>query len=89
MDIAMLGKGYHVVYYDVTFLYGSPRSQRLGDEFYAAMLKYYELSPKVVVEGFSRADCLPCSGRFVIRGESPALTRRSGVRCDELAWPLP
>ncbi|HIW66468.1 MAG TPA: hypothetical protein H9879_09595 [Candidatus Alistipes intestinipullorum] len=54
VDIAMLAEGYHVVYYDLAFLYGSPRSQRLGDEFYGAMLKYYGLSPKVVLEGFSR-----------------------------------
>ena len=43
-----------MVYYDLTHLYGSPRSVKLGNEFYAAMLESYQLSPKVTLEGFSR-----------------------------------
>lgn len=86
VDIAMLGKGYHVVYYDVTFLYGSPRSQRLGDEFYAAMLKYYELSPKVVVEGFSRG------GLFAVNWAARDPRRIACLYldapvCDVTSWP--
>lgn len=54
VDKALLEKGFHVVYYDLTHLYGSPRSVKLGNEFYAAMLESYRLSPKVTLEGFSR-----------------------------------
>ncbi|MDD4590580.1 MAG: alpha/beta fold hydrolase [Parabacteroides sp.] len=54
VDSALVTKGFHVVYYDVTHLYGSPHSVALGTDFYNYMLKYYKLSPKVTLEGFSR-----------------------------------
>lgn len=54
VDKALLEKGFHVVYYDLTHLYGSPRAQRLGTDFYDVMRRYYRLSPKVTLEGFSR-----------------------------------
>lgn len=54
VDIALLSLGYHVVHYDLAFLYGSPRSLDLGTQFYQAMIKYYNLADKVVLEGFSR-----------------------------------
>lgn len=54
VDKALLEKGFHVAYYDLTHLYGSPRAQRLGTDFYDIMRRYYRLSPKVTLEGFSR-----------------------------------
>lgn len=54
VDVALLEKGFHVVYFDVTYLYGSPRSLNLGDAFYNVMHRYYNLSSKVTLEGFSR-----------------------------------
>jgi len=54
VDKALLEKGFHVAYYDLTHLYGSPRAQRLGTDFYEVMCRYYRLSPKVTLEGFSR-----------------------------------
>lgn len=54
VDVALLEKGFHVVYFDVTYLYGSPRSLRLGDAFYNTMCQYYGLASKVTLEGFSR-----------------------------------
>ena len=54
VDKALLEKGFHVAYYDLTHLYGSPRAVRLGTDFYNVMCRYYHLSPKVTLEGFSR-----------------------------------
>ncbi|RHJ79711.1 alpha/beta fold hydrolase [Parabacteroides sp. AM08-6] len=54
VDKALLEKGFHVVYYDVTHLYGSPHAVALGTDFYNYMRRYYQLSPKVTLEGFSR-----------------------------------
>ena len=54
VDLALLKAGYHVAYYDLTHLYGSPRSMTLGKQFYDIMCKNYGLSDKVTVEGFSR-----------------------------------
>ncbi len=53
-DSALLEKGFHVAYYDLTHLYGSPRAMQLGNDFYKTMTKYYKLNKKVVLEGFSR-----------------------------------
>lgn len=54
VDKALLEKGFHIVYYDVTHLYGSPRAVSLGTEFYKDITDHYGLSPKVTLEGFSR-----------------------------------
>lgn len=54
VDKALLEQGFHVVYYDLTHLYGSPRAVRLGTDFYNVMCQYYRLSSKVTLEGFSR-----------------------------------
>lgn len=54
VDKALLEKGFHVAYYDLTHLYGSPNSVNLGTDFYNLMIRYYGLSHKVTLEGFSR-----------------------------------
>lgn len=54
VDKALLEKGFHVVYYDVTHCYGNPRAVALGTEFYHYMKDFYGLSSKVTLEGFSR-----------------------------------
>ncbi len=46
VDKALLEKGFHIVYYDVTHLYGSPRAVSLGTEFYENMTDLYNLSEK-------------------------------------------
>lgn len=54
VDKALLEKGFHIIYYDVTHCYGNPRAVALGTEFYYNMKDFYGLSPKVTLEGFSR-----------------------------------
>ena len=53
-DLELLKNGWFVVYYDLTHLYGSPRSVALGYDFYRYLVNEYQLSPKTVLEGFSR-----------------------------------
>ena len=53
-DIALLGKGLHVAYIDVSGLFGAPVALDAMDEYYAHVRKTYGLSPKTVLEGFSR-----------------------------------
>ena len=50
VDIALLAKGFHVAYYDLTHLYGSPHAVKLGTEFCNYMRDFYQLSSKVTVE---------------------------------------
>ena len=54
VDEALLKRGFHVVYYDLTHLYGSPRARKSGTDFYWNMVQMYGLSPRVTLEGFSR-----------------------------------
>lgn len=54
VDKALLKKGWHLAYYDVTHLYGSPRSVQLAKAFYDHVVPRFGLSRKVVVEGLSR-----------------------------------
>jgi len=53
-DIALLAKGYHVAYMDVQNMYGAPVGLDHMDQFYRFILEKYQLSSKVVLEGFSR-----------------------------------
>ena len=54
VDKALLKEGWHVAYYDVTHLYGSPRAVRLFKAFYDYVVPAFGLSEKLTVEGFSR-----------------------------------
>lgn len=86
VDKALLEKGFHVVYYDLTHLYGSPRAQRLGSDFYNVMCRDYRLSPKVTLEGFSRG------GLFAFNwgAKNPdkvACIYVDAPVCDVFSWP--
>lgn len=86
VDLAMLALGYYVVHYDLAFLYGSPRSQDLGTRFYDAMIKYYDLSKKVILEGFSRG------GLFAVNWAAANPEKVSCIYldapvCDINSWP--
>ena len=86
VDLAMLALGYHVVYYDVTFLYGSPRSLEMGDHFYEAMLKYYGFSSRVIVEGFSRGGLFAVNWAAKHPDRVACLYLDAPV-CDITSWP--
>ena len=53
-DIALLGKGFHVAYMDLSNLYGAPVALDAMDKFHAQVTKEFGLSQKTVLEGFSR-----------------------------------
>ena len=54
VDQALLKEGWHLAYYDVTHLYGSPRAVRLAKSFFDYVTETFDLPRKAVVEGFSR-----------------------------------
>ncbi|MBM3861555.1 MAG: alpha/beta fold hydrolase [Verrucomicrobia bacterium] len=53
-DIALLGKGFHVVYMNVQNMYGAPVALDHMDKFHAHLTKEFGLAKKTVLEGFSR-----------------------------------
>ncbi len=54
VDLALLARGWHVAYIDAKNLYGGPRAMRIFGQFYAHVVAQAALSPRVVLEGFSR-----------------------------------
>lgn len=86
VDKALLEKGFHIVYYDVTHLYGSPRAVSLGTEFYKHVTAHYDLSDKVTLEGFSRG------GLFVFNWAAQNTDKVACIYvdapvCDVFSWP--
>ncbi len=53
-DVAMLNKGYHLVYCDVGGLYGSPEAVSRWNDFYKYLHEKHSFSQKAVLEGMSR-----------------------------------
>jgi len=86
VDKALLKCGFHIAYYDLTHLYGSPRSVELGNRFFEEMCGNYGLSRKVVVEGFSRGGyfAFNWAARFP---EKTACLYVDAPVCDVTSWP--
>jgi pimeloyl-ACP methyl ester carboxylesterase len=53
-DLALLDKGFHVAYIDVQNMYGAPIALDIMDLFYQQVVSQFNLSNKVILEGFSR-----------------------------------
>jgi pimeloyl-ACP methyl ester carboxylesterase len=53
-DIALLERGYHVVYIDAPELYGSPKAVVLWDRFYAYLTGTHGFAGRPALEGMSR-----------------------------------
>jgi pimeloyl-ACP methyl ester carboxylesterase/lysophospholipase L1-like esterase len=53
-EIALLKKGFHLVYVDAAEYRGNNEAVELWSRFYAYLTKTYELNPKAVLEGMSR-----------------------------------
>jgi len=53
-DIAMLRKGYHIVYCNVSGLFGAPKAVKRWDDFYKNLCENHGFSKKVILEGMSR-----------------------------------
>ena len=54
LDIALLEKGYHLVYLDVADLFGAPIAVAHWDRFYQHLVTNKHFNGKVVLEGMSR-----------------------------------
>ncbi|HEY1174011.1 MAG TPA: GDSL-type esterase/lipase family protein [Verrucomicrobiae bacterium] len=54
VDIALLGKGFHLVYIDAPELIGSPAAVEVWNKFYAYLTTIHRLNAKPALEGMSR-----------------------------------
>ncbi len=85
-DLALLAKGFHVAYVDVQNLYGAPAAMEAMDAMYSHVTTEYGLSPKVVLEGFSRG------GLFTFNWAARNPTKVACIYndapvCDFKSWP--
>jgi pimeloyl-ACP methyl ester carboxylesterase len=85
-DLALLGKGYHVAYMQVSNLYGAPVALDAMDHYYDYVRGTYGLAAKMVLEGFSRGGlyAFNYAARYpertaAIYGDAPV--------CDFKSWP--
>ena len=85
-DIALLNKGFHVVYVDVVDLYGNKVAVTRLNAFYAFLIKNFGLNKKTVLEGMSRGglDAYNWASEntdkvFCIYADAPV--------CDIKSWP--
>lgn len=86
VDKALLAKGFHVVYLDVTHEYGNPRAVALGTAFYHLMRQEYALAEKVTLEGFSRGG-LYALNWAIANPEKVACLYLDAPVCDVFSWP--
>ncbi len=85
-EIALLEKGFHVVYIDAAELCGNQEAVMLWNHFYNYLVKEYNLNPKTVLEGFSRG------GLYIYNWGSANVAKVACIYadapvCDIRSWP--
>lgn len=85
-DLALLASGFHVAYIDVQNLYGAPVAMGHMDALYSHVRKEFGLSPKTVLEGFSRGGLF--SLNWAARNpDKVACVYNDAPVCDFKSWP--
>lgn len=86
LDLALLAKGFHLVYIEVGNTFGAPSAMKHWDAFYATLTNTYGLSPKPTLEGLSRGGLYIYNWAArhpkavsVLYGDNPV--------CDFKSWP--
>lgn len=85
-DIALLNAGFHLVYIEVSNLFGSPKAVDIWDGFYNFIIKKYKLNTKVVLEGMSRGGLIVFNWANQ-NAEKVACIYADAPVCDFKSWP--
>jgi arylsulfatase A-like enzyme len=85
-DLALLAKGYHVAYVDVQNLYGAPRAMEAMQAFHRVVTEEYGLSPRPVLEGFSRGGLFALNWA-ILHPELTSCLYLDAPVCDMRSWP--
>jgi lysophospholipase L1-like esterase/pimeloyl-ACP methyl ester carboxylesterase len=85
-EIALLEKGFHVVFIDAAEYCGNSEAVKLWDHFYEFLKQKYHLNSKVVLEGFSRG------GLYIYNWGSENVEKVACIYadapvCDINSWP--
>jgi len=85
-DVALLGKGFHIVYMSVPNMLGSPQAVAHWDVFYKELTGKYKLAPKAALVGLSRGG-LYCYNWAAANPEKVACIYGDAPVCDFKSWP--
>ena len=85
-DVALLGKGFHIAYTDMTNMYGAPAALDQMDKFYDQLVEQHQLSSKAVLEGFSRGGLFALNWAIRHPDRTACLYLDAPV-CDITSWP--
>jgi pimeloyl-ACP methyl ester carboxylesterase len=85
-DIALLHKGFHIVYMSVPNMLGSPTAVEHWNKFYAELTGKYGFSRKVALVGLSRGG-LYCYNWAIANPDKVACLYGDAPVCDFKSWP--
>jgi hypothetical protein len=85
-EIALLEKGFHLVYIDAAEYCGNSQAVMLWNHFYDYLLKEYQLNAKTVLEGFSRGGLYVYNWGAENVGKVACIYADAPV-CDMRSWP--
>ena len=85
-DLALLAKGFHVTYCDVSGLYGSPKAVEHWNVFYREMVDKHGLHPRPALEGMSRGGLIIYNWAAANPNKVSCLYGDAPV-CDFKSWP--
>jgi pimeloyl-ACP methyl ester carboxylesterase len=85
-DIALLEKGFHLVYMDVANLYGAPVAVGHWDKFYAHLVGGHGFAKKAVLEGMSRGGLIIFNWAKANPDKVACIYADAPV-CDIRSWP--
>jgi len=85
-DLALLQRGYHVVYVNAKDMFGAPPAMEIWDQFHA-LLQRTGLTGKIILIGMSRGG-LYCYHWAARHPESVAALYGDAPVCDFKSWPL-
>lgn len=85
-DLALLARGYHVVYVDTHDLFGAPTAMRIWESF-LDVLRRAGLDGKIALVGMSRG-ALYCYHWAALHPETVSVIYGDAPVCDLKSWPL-
>lgn len=85
-EIALLNKGFHVVYVDAADYRGNGEAVGLWNRFYGYLIKNYQLNSKAVLEGMSRGGLYIYNWGSENTGKVACIYADAPV-CDLRSWP--
>ena len=86
-EIALLGRGYHVVHLKTQDLFGSPKALEAWEPFYQQLVQQHGFAPKAAYVGISRGG-LYCFNWAAAHPDRVACIYADGPVCDIKTWPL-